>query len=144
MKVGFTGTRSGMTDKQRAAVATLLFKLSPDSSVHGDCLGADADFDAICKEQQIDCGIRPCTFDNMRAWCDSEVLAEPKRPMERNRDIVADADVMIACPPNYERIRKGSGTWATIGFAQRAEKKLWIVYPDGTHSTQSDLEARFP
>ena len=45
--------------------------------------------------------------------------------------IVADADVMLACPPNYEEIKRGSGTWATIKFARKSGKPLAIVYPDG-------------
>ncbi len=132
MKVGFTGTRNGLSPRQRTVLPALLGKFEPTHAVHGDCVGADADFDACCKNLGIICGIRPCTFESMRAYCDSEVLAEAKHPMARNRDIVADADWMIACPPNFERIKKGSGTWATIGFAQRSGKPLWIVFPDGT------------
>lgn len=72
----------------------------------------------------------PCTFVGLRAFC-TVAIADPKPPMQRNRDIVALADKVIACPPNYERIKSGSGTWATIGFAERAGKPLAIVYPDG-------------
>jgi hypothetical protein len=52
--------------------------------------------------------------------------------MKRNRAIVADSSVLIATPPNYERIKSGSGTWATIGFGERAKIDVRVVYPDGT------------
>lgn len=145
MIVGFTGTRNGMTEAQRAAVRAELSKWrtaagdlmaiagDPDglSGLHGDCVGADADFDALCREHQIPTSCRPCTFESMRAMTGAREIAEPVRPMERNRAIVADADIMIACPPNDTPIKKGSGTWATIRFAERADVPTIIVFPDG-------------
>jgi hypothetical protein len=133
--LGFTGTRNGMTEQQRQTVRQLLsdalIMLGPFTGLHGDCLGADADFDLLCKEIGIQTACRPCTFTNMRANTNSTQIAEPKPPMQRNRDIVSDAAVMIACPPNFERIKKGSGTWATIGFSEKAGKQLHVVLPNG-------------
>jgi hypothetical protein len=135
MIIGFTGTRNGMTNEQRQTVRNLLSSMKADHAdaigCHGDCVGADADFDALCKEFGFTTYCLPCTFDSMRAWC-TEPRAERKPPMARNRDIVAQADVMIACPPNAERIKSGSGTWATIGFSEKAGKPLHVVFPDGT------------
>ncbi len=135
MIVGFTGTRNGMTTEQLETVEFYLKKLKPDSVVHGDCLGADYDFDELSAELGIERGIRPCTFENMRMHCETrgaKILAEPKRPMARNRDIVADADYLLACPPNKERIKSGSGTWATIGFGEKARIDVIVIYPDGS------------
>lgn len=136
MIIGFTGTRQGMTESQTSIVEGILKYWQQRGVtievVHGDCVGADADFDHICAKLSIPRSIRPCTFMNMRAWTNlkgAQVKAEPERPMARNRAIVADADFMIACPPNTERIKKGSGTWATIGFTEKANKPLVIVYP---------------
>ena len=140
--IGFTGTRNGMTETQKRSVSFLVSQVlarctranDPVMGLHGDCLGADADFDAICRHLGVMTGCRPCTFENMRANTPAEELAEPVRPMERNRAIVADATVMIACPPNRERIKSGSGTWATIGFAEKAGKPLAICWPDGDYA----------
>jgi hypothetical protein len=137
MIVGFTGTRNGMKPEQRRTVVQLLQELGATRGVHGDCVGADAHFDAVCKELDIPCGIRPCTFEGLRAWCESEVLAEPKPPMARNRDIVADADVLVACPPNYKRIKSGSGTWATISFGERKGIPVYIVWPNGEQAVST-------
>lgn len=149
--VGFTGTRKGMTPAQRAMVTSLIEDaIGADNNVcrrgfvgvHGDCIGADEQFDDVCHELGVATGIRPCTFHNMRARCDQRrpgvtVLAEAKRPMARNRDIVghvgggAEGSLLIACPPNFERIKKGSGTWATVGFGERARVRVVVVFPDG-------------
>jgi hypothetical protein len=139
MIVGFTGTRDGMTSEQVTAVVAELVRLRPERVVHGDCIGADADFDAICKRLAFACCVRPCT-DSMRAHCRSLQVAEPTRPMERNRAIVADADVLIACPPNYKPIKRGSGTWATVGFGVRAGIGVIVVFPDGTVQRSGDTQ----
>lgn len=137
--VGFTGTSRGMTEAQKVTVKEalqLILGLFSVSAVHGDCVGADDDFDAICEELGVERGIRPCTYENMRARCDGrrgvKALADPVAPMQRNRDIVADADVLIATPPNDVPIKRGSGTWATIGFGKRKGIEVIVVLPDGT------------
>ena len=131
--LGFTGTRNGMTPAQKATVRTLLYTERPDFCVHGDCIGADEDFDTICSLSNIPRGIRPCTFENMRAYCDekgAEVLSEPINPMQRNRDIIAQVDVLIGCPPNYIMLPRG-GTWATIRYGLKKGIPVYVVKPDG-------------
>ena len=140
MIIGFTGTRRGMTKAQWDGVLTMLSHYVQTYGnlvigLHGDCIGADDHFDNICASLNVRRNIRPCTFSNMRANCvqkGAREIASPERPMQRNRDIVADADVMFACPPNNEEIKRGSGTWATIRFAKRARKQLHIFFPDGS------------
>lgn len=140
--IGFTGTRNGMTPEQRSYVGAYLTGAMARHrlnvrAVHGDCVGADNDFDELCIRLSVPRGIRPCTAPaHLRARCHTKpnpakVLTEPKRPMARNRDIVADADVLLACPPNTKPIKSGSGTWATIGFGKRAGIEVRIVYPSG-------------
>lgn len=137
MIIGFTGTRNGMTKKQSDKVYELLQGFAKEYGhlalgLHGDCVGADDDFNMHCLSENIRTLCRPCTFENMRAHSTSTQIAEPVPPMQRNRAIVTQADVMLACPPNYTEIKRGSGTWATIKFSRRAKKPLYIVFPDGT------------
>jgi hypothetical protein len=138
MVVGFTGRRDGMSKAQEDTVVRRLVDLCDDetlTSVHGDCVGADEAFDTLCAMLGIPRGIRPCTFESMRAHCErrgAAVLAEPLPPMRRNRAIVADADILIACPPNTERLKKGSGTWATIGFGEKKGIPVVVVFPNGS------------
>jgi hypothetical protein len=126
-----------MTVAQLSKVEELLGKLQSLSLlvvVHGDCLGADANFDEICARLKIPRTIRPCTFENMRAHCEkygARLVAPPKKPMQRNRDIVSEADKLIGCPWNDVPIKKGSGTWATIRFAKQKGIPVHIIGPDG-------------
>jgi hypothetical protein len=141
--LGFTGTRQGMTAAQKRVVAEVVHALVLEhrrtpllSALHGDCVGADADFDAICRAAGLWIDCRPSTWGSTRANTNANAIAVPMRPMARNRLIVADATQMIACPPNFEEIKSGSGTWATTRFTRQAEKPLLIVFPDGTTKSE--------
>jgi len=131
LTVGFTGTRNGGTEAQLRKMAALLKSLEGTIALHGDCVGADEQFHHLAQLAGYVVKCRPCTYDSLRAFTDAEAIAEPVRPMARNRAIVADSDVMIALPPNFDRIKSGSGTWATIGFTEKARKPLLVVFPDG-------------
>lgn len=136
--IGFTGTRSGMTDKQKYVVELLLTRIGGMEStknpvgLHGDCIGADADFHNICRKLGMKVNQRPCTFENLRAHTDATEISEPTNPMARNRQIVADCSVLVACPPNDTELKR-SGTWATIRMGRKLGdiKQVVIIYPDG-------------
>jgi hypothetical protein len=134
--IGFTGARAGMTPAQAHAVDALLGRIAeshptrPLCGLHGDCIGADADFDAICKRRAIAVKIRPASIAGMRAGCDSEALAEPRPPLVRNREIVADSELLLACPRTREEVPR-SGVWATIRAMRRTGRPLYLVAPDG-------------
>jgi hypothetical protein len=136
--VGFTGPRKGMSKVQKKmvsrAVEACIFRVKSVKGViglHGDCVGGDEEFDEICKRDHLlETVCMPCTFDNLRAYC-TKAIAEPVAPMQRNRNIVEKAHAMVAAPPTREEIRRGSGTWATIKFTRRAEKTLYLCFPDG-------------
>ena len=55
--IGFTGTRNGMSEKQTERVREILSicreELRYLCVMHGDCVGADADFDALAKDVGI-------------------------------------------------------------------------------------------
>lgn len=53
MKIGFTGTRQGMTPAQRLKATHWLAKLSATEFHHGDCMGADAEAHAIALSLKI-------------------------------------------------------------------------------------------
>jgi len=136
--IGFTGTRNGMTDEQRESVVDLVQNLKHSLStmasivgLHGDCVGADADFHDICRAEELDVHQRPCTFKNMRARTDAMEIAKPMTAMVRNQLIVDDCVVLVACPPTVKELKR-SGTWATIRMGRKANKQVVIIYPDGT------------
>lgn len=134
MIIGFTGTRAGLTEAQRGALAQFLRAWHVMAVVHGDAIGADAQFDALARELHLPRVLRPCIFDKQRAHCERfpEKLLKvyaPLDPLTRNTKIVDDAHIVLAAPAGPETQR--SGTWATVRAARRARKHRIIVYPSG-------------
>lgn len=129
--VGFTGTREGMTLRQKAYVRDALNLLEPVEVHHGDCIGADAEFHALCKDSWP-VVIHPPSDPKLRAFCGSQFDQAPEKPyLDRNRDIVDACDVLIATPKEEWEQSKG-GTWYTIRYARQQGVKTIIVWPDGS------------
>lgn len=143
-KVTFTGTRKGMTGLQIAAVAKLLAD-HPEwpEAYHGDCNGADAQFDMLCIVMGVHRSIRPSNLPGTRAFCDdykdfvdAEALSEPMHPLERDHLLVDDGDVLIAVP-QHDMEEQRSGTWATVRYARRVGKPIYIVWTNGNVETEN-------
>lgn len=141
MNIGFTGTRYGMTYKQKREVLRFLEDREdlPEYKVHhGDCIGADAQFHDFAKIFGFKIIIHPPQDDSKRAFCgihdndpDIEILPA-KAYLDRNRDIVYQSDFLIAAVEGPEEKSTRSGTWYTIRQAAKREVNTLIVYPDGT------------
>ena len=134
--IGFTGTHTGMTCEQADTVRRLLRELRPDVLHHGDCLGADAEFDALAAAQGIRRVAHPCHLrgrreETYRAFCQAEMVHKPLAPLARNREIVSRCQTLIAAPRTaVEELR--SGTWATVRYARQGGLRVLVVNPDGT------------
>jgi hypothetical protein len=135
MVIGFTGTQTGMTLIQRKLVERLLGVAT--EAHHGDCIGADEQFHQLCQDHGHDIRIvvHPPTKADKRAYCEADEIKPVKPYLDRNRAIVAAADLMIATPqqatepsPNH---RRAGGTWWTIRHARSKDKALLIIWPDG-------------
>lgn len=146
LSVGFTGTRTGMTQNQKLRLASILCELASRYSIyafhHGDCIGADEQFHDIVlmlfnKPTVI---LHPCNLKSQRAFCTDE--NNPKAtlrffhhedvfppPLVRNKEIVQNIDFLIAAPATAkEQLR--SGTWATIRYLNRNSKaRLAVLHP---------------
>jgi hypothetical protein len=145
MKLGFTGTREGMTPSQVCALLHLIHDLKPDELHHGDCVGADEQAHhaaEIMKVERIvvhpseDDRYQAFTYtntDNMMAGIEPEDVGvevyDPKPYLERNQAIVDECDVLVATPKTKEEQQR-SGTWATVRMARKAGKKVYVLYPD--------------
>jgi hypothetical protein len=128
--VGFTGTRSGMTDAQKVKVRYALEKWLE---------GGKVDFHNICRELKLDVFKRPSNWESTTANTDATLPdgIEPMRPYARNREIAKASDRMLACPPNFEFIEH-SGTWYTLNYAsKKLGKRVTIVFPDGTSEVRN-------
>lgn len=139
MILGFTGTREGMTNPQREAVAEFLRKHRPSEVHAGDCLGADSEF--------LDAALiyngnfpprthgHPCDIKKWRAHREYDVLHPVKSAAERNQDIVDVSDELLAAPLAFQR-QVRSGTWQTISMAVKAKKQITLAWPDGSITAQ--------
>ena len=135
MRVGFTGTREGMTDNQRSAFGLWVYARGIAEFHHGACLGADEHAVAIVDDEAVPhprIVAHPGDWGPMVSTSATAVSAEVRacRPhLERNRTIVDSCDLLTACPRGPEEQR--SGTWATIRYARKVGRKIVIFWPDG-------------
>ena len=139
MRLGFTGTQRGMTDLQRRTLANW-FEERAGSFVeahHGDCVGADDQFDLMLQGRGTATVIHPPTVDAKRAFCFRRVGIRPlyeldPRPyLVRNHAIVDATNVLYAAPGEMvEQLR--SGTWATVRYARKLKRAIRFFWPDGT------------
>lgn len=132
--IGFTGTQIGMTDRQRNIVADFMDDIPlPVAGHHGDCIGADAQFDKICRELDWQRYIHPPDIERKRAFCVlnlsyGDVLYKPRPYLDRNHDIVDACDLVIVAPKEEEEQLR-SGTWATYRYAQKMGRFIKLVTP---------------
>jgi hypothetical protein len=123
-----------MTEAQRMTVDRLLAELLPSLVLHGDCVGADAQFHNLAKTHRIGVSIYPGVplGDSRRAGCQGYVSLWPvKSFIARNHDIVDSSDSLIAVVSGYAELLR-SGTWATVRYARKLGKPIRIVWPDGS------------
>lgn len=151
MIIGFTGTRIGMTEHQKAHFRALIDLDGKQWSEfhHGDCVGADADADASIQRvnlynwgrvgDPIEILIHPPKDSKHRAFCKSPwtTVLPQKNYLERNEDIVMECDTLVATPKEtYWFVRNNGepnkgGTWFTIKKAREFKKTIFIIYSDG-------------
>lgn len=144
MIIGFTGTRNGMTSQQKEQVTKWL-ESRPDYTIayviHGACVGADEDFVRIChalKNQKFVIFARPGRSVHggnneylSRTACElSGMVYDAETHFARNRKIVADCTVLLACPYQQSHQAHG-GTWYTVDQARKKGKQVVIFWPNG-------------
>jgi hypothetical protein len=138
MKVGFTGTRHGMTTKQLDAVRSKLQNFNPKELHHGDCIGADSQAHAIARAIGCAVIIHPPSDTTQRAWMQGAAYThKPRNHIARNHDIVDTCDLLIAAPYESTEILR-SGTWATIRYAYKTNRPMIIIYPNGSYALKEE------
>jgi hypothetical protein len=124
----FTGTRKGMTDRQKVEVERLFVELGVSTVYHGVAVGSDEEASLIAQRLGIRTRGFPSNKDEDRSRvAHSDAIEAPGEPLQRNKAMVTRAHLVIACPDGPERQR--SGTWSTIRFAKKEGKKLYVVEP---------------
>lgn len=137
MKIGVTGTRNGMNEKQKENVKQYLTDILVVTSItkyelhHGDCIGVDVEVANIAQELGYKIINYPPIEDSLRAFHKSDISLEPKTYFARNRNIVNNTAVLLVVPREDSHQQKG-GTWYTYDYAKKHNKCILIFYPNGT------------
>jgi hypothetical protein len=120
--LAISGSREGLTDWQRAALWKVLRRPVVTGIVHGDCVGVDAEADAMAVTLGLWRGIYPSNL-RTRAWVKgAEVLAPPADPLARNLWIVERGAWLIACPRASSR-----GTWHAVRCAEKLGRPRLVL-----------------
>lgn len=134
MRYGFTGTREGMSIRQKKQLKDLLSESETHTLSHGDCIGADADAHSIAVKTNIfKIIIHPPTDTKCRVNClprpqTQDTIKAAKPYLQRNRAIVDSCDVLIACPRTMDEELR-SGTWSTVRYARKICRPVIILEP---------------
>lgn len=137
-RLGVTGTHLGLSAEQRLQLLSLLVPLAPQQLHHGDCVGVDAQAAGLVALLVPTCRlfVHPPIDPKLRAFWKGnglEVVLPAKDYLARDRDIVDQSDLLIACPRQNEEPtqKRGEGTWYTVRYARKQGKPVWVIYPDG-------------
>lgn len=142
MPVGFTGTRRGMTAEQIRTLKRFRSKWGATLH-HGACDGADTEACGIFFQKRWWTHAWPSHNPNDIAmaqshtihWPDPTAPGEGWEPLRRNRLIVDASDMLIATPAQAKEVLR-SGTWATIRYARQMKKPIYIIWPDGSVTSE--------
>jgi hypothetical protein len=140
MHVGLTGSRDGITTKQKQ---TLIMHLAGNPGTfeeltfhHGGCIGADEALHTLFFWLGSKIEIRPgpikaktMTLEPYAGHPRVKILPVAEF-LSRNRDIVADTSALLAFPKETHEVNR-SGTWATIRYAKEAQMPVTIFHPLG-------------
>ena len=144
-RIGFTGSRKGMTDDQQEAVRLQLSELIEEhqneelQAHHGDAIGADAQFHVACQRLKLPVIIHPSTDQRERAFCEgAKFTYEPVEFAKQTSAIVNLCQILLAAPDGYKERWRGSGTWMTIRAARNAGITIVFCYPDGSRETEEE------
>lgn len=134
MKIGITGTSSGMSDEQKFSFETLMEQLTPDELHEGCCIGVDSEAYIYAKERSIFTVGHPGFYaknpDDLskRDIRQRDCMMEATNHFARNRNIVNTSDIMIGIPYKLDGI---GGTNYTINYARTKMKPIYIIHRDG-------------
>lgn len=133
MKIGFTGTQMGLSQKQKNKINHIFNSGSITELHHGGCIGADAEAHGAVLEldHRIKIILHP-PLDTSKSFHYAKSTSDEVRPakpyLERNKDIVDETELLVACPAQDHEVLR-SGTWATIRYARKKGKEIKIYYP---------------
>lgn len=140
MRIGFTGTRDGMSRRQLQAAYKILIGIDKIELYHGGCQGADLDIERLLllaervpaitcypgDETQFKAAIQRRGEQIDSGMVELYEVHAPMPYLARNKKIVHESEIMIAAPATLHEQQR-SGTWATIRYARKVGKPLIIL-----------------
>jgi len=128
MKIGFTGSREGMSQNQKEQFVLKMFELSPLEFHHGDCDGADAQAHDIIREffPHVRIIVHPPQSFQHRAMKAGDVMMPPDGYLARDYRIVDSTDYLVGAPKTDLEERR-SGSWTTIRYARKKNKPHTVL-----------------
>jgi predicted Rossmann fold nucleotide-binding protein DprA/Smf involved in DNA uptake len=129
MILGFTGTRteSDISVERKTQILRFLIDNKNDIKyiVHGGAEGLDTFIHEVCDKLDIPKFVRPAYVKCRLPGIYQQAV--PKEPLERNKDIVNECDMLLAVPRNPDKEELRSGTWHTIRYAKSLNKKIHFI-----------------
>jgi hypothetical protein len=139
MKIGFTGSRNGMSHEQRVSLRAILTFVqhllsSPDGAIefhHGDCVGADSGAHDIAMEAGCYIVIHPPSNDKLRAYCEGHTgwcTTKPAQDYIERRNPGAGRGIlsgMRGSKANRFSCCKGGGKWTTSSAQVVTKGSIW-------------------
>jgi hypothetical protein len=136
-RLGFTGSRKGMTPEQKQVFFELVFKMKPEEFHHGDCIGCDENAHYQVRRVSAQTGHKIWIVGHIpekektRAFCKVDERREPYDYITRDHHIVDETELLVACPDDFIEVVR-SGTWTTVRYARTLERPIKIIRPDGS------------
>lgn len=134
MRVSFSGTREGMSERQLALLEAWFKKYKDQVSLfsHGCCMGSDMQAHALIRKiigRKVFIAVFPSTSTRTRrpAPLDSNFVAKPEPPLIRDKKILAvGKDMLVAAPLTILEVQR-SGTWTNIRHAKRINMPYYVL-----------------
>ena len=131
--IGFTGTRdldavSHLRLQKLMEMLTRFRERGYQDFHHGDCVGADAYAHGVVAWLGFNITIHPPTDSKHRAYCMGAVEVRARQAyLVRNHNIVNSCDVLLALPRDKNREVLRSGTWATVRYGWKQDKRVIVL-----------------
>ena len=128
MKIGFTGTREGMSQHQKEQFVLKMQDLNPAEFHHGDCEGADAEAHDLVREffPNVKIIIYPPISVKRRAFKQGDEYKDPESYISRDYKIVDAVEFMFGAPKTNQEVLR-SGTWTTIRYTKKTNKPITVL-----------------
>lgn len=119
-----------MTSDQKNKLIEQLALIYPHTFHHGDCIGADSEAHDLVRTyfKKTKIVIHPPSDEKERAFKEGDRSFLPIDYLTRNKDIVDMCDTLIAAPETKDEVQR-SGTWSTIRYAWKKNKRCIILIP---------------